>query len=164
MERQRRPRGVCVFRSKKRGPYVTLHATPPKMDSCLIVLWRYGAVILRHEGLMSETSRVHALTPEGLQLDASAQNLGLWDAANFETEVEDMVIYLQKVTGSRQTQMRKHKLLLWKEKKRMEEQGELTFTNIYRKVQSTQVTYTYRQHGPNMQASWTHVADGENVR
>lgn len=113
---------------------------------------------------MSETSRVHALTPEGLQLDASAQNLGLWDAANFETEVEDMVIYLQKVTGSRQTQMRKHKLLLWKEKKRMEEQGELTFTNIYRKVQSTQVTYTLQTTWAKYAGLITHVADGENVR
>lgn len=52
--------------------------------------------------------RVHAPTPEGLQPDASAQNLGLW--CTFETEVEDTVIYLQEVTGSRQTQMRKHKL------------------------------------------------------
>jgi len=36
-----------------------------------------------HAGRVSETSKVHALTPEGLYPDTSAQNLGLSDSGGW---------------------------------------------------------------------------------
>lgn len=92
---------------------------------------------------MSETTRVHALTPKGLFPDASAQFRTVKDGEMLRL----MLIYLQQVTDSKQTHIVALNL-----RKCMLKQGELVLPNIItvRGARRSE-THIHKQHSPNMQ-------------